>query len=104
MKNFVQRGGTLTIESPGNYAAGEPVFKGGLSGIAASDVTTGDDLDLVTEGVFELPKAAEAIDVGDAMYWSLANKVVSTTSTDSYIGIAVTVGDAASPTVNVKLG
>ena len=40
-------------------------------------------------GVFETPKADEAIDVGDPVYWDEANEVATKQKTDVYLGTAV---------------
>ena len=40
-------------------------------------------------GVFASPKADEAIDVGDPVYWDEANEVATKQKTDVYLGVAV---------------
>jgi len=40
-------------------------------------------------GVFESPKANEAIDVGDAVYWDTENDVATKEQTGVYLGLAV---------------
>ena len=105
MKNYVQPGGTLTLPSPATVESGDVVIVGALIGIAAGDAATGADLDLVTEGVFTLPKvAALAIAVGDLIYFDSATKLVNKTSSgNTLVGKAVTAAANPSASVNVKL-
>ena len=105
MKNYVQAGVNLTVPAPADVTSGLPVVIGSLFGVAAGDALTGGDLDLVTEGVFELAKvSALAIAIGDKVYFDSATKLVNkTASGNTFIGVAVS--DAADPsaTVNVRL-
>ena len=106
MKNFVQTGVNLTLPSPAAVLSGDVVIVGSIIGIAAETVTPGADVDVVTEGVFALPKvSALAIAIGDTVYWDTANKLVTkTTSGNSKLGVAVTAAANPSGMVNVKLG
>jgi predicted RecA/RadA family phage recombinase len=85
--------------------SGDGVLVGSIFGVAAVDALTGADLDLVTLGVFELPKvSAQAITVGAKVYWDNAAKLVTTTATsNTLIGAAVTAAANPSGTVNVRL-
>lgn len=105
MRNFVQVGNTITMPAPAVLTGGDVVIVGELHGIAAGDADAGEDFDLVTTGVFELPKvAADAFAVGDAVYWDAANKLVTAEADgNSKIGAAVAEALATSGTVNVKL-
>ena len=47
-------------------------------------------------GVFETPKVAEAIDVGDPVYWDEANEVATKQKTDVYLGTAIYNAQASS--------
>ena len=106
MKNYVQPGNTLTVPSPAAVASGDVVVIGALIGIAAGDAASGADLDLVTEGVFELAKVnALAVAVGDLIYYDAATSLVNkTASGNTLLGIAVTAAANPSASVNVKLG
>lgn len=106
MKNYVQPGATLTVPSPATVASGDVVVIGALIGIAAGDAASGADLDLVTEGVFALPKiSALAIAIGDLVYYDSATSLVNkTASGNTLIGTAVTAAANPSASVNVKLG
>ena len=108
MKNYVQPGGTITLTAPDDITSGQIVAVGSLVGVAAGDAATGEDLDLVTEGVFALPKpSTEVVAVGDVLYLD-AGAGVTTLDDDeggnTRIGLAVTAAANPSATVNVKLG
>ena len=75
MKNFIQRGEIVPVTAPAAVASGAPVLIGSnLFGVAQSAAELGGDLELVTRGVFDLPKttsadAAEDWAVGDPVYF-----------------------------------
>lgn len=70
MKNFIQRGDTVTVPAPANVASGSGVLVGKLFGVAAFDAASGEPVELQTVGVFELPKTtAQAWTVGAPIYW-----------------------------------
>ncbi|ADP71983.1 protein of unknown function UCP030771 [Rhodomicrobium vannielii ATCC 17100] len=106
MRNYIQPGVNLTLPAPADVTSGEVIVIGSLHGIAAADAASGVDFDLVTEGVFELPKVAtDAFAVGDSAYYASATKLVTSTATgNTKIGVAVTAAPNPSGTVNVKLG
>lgn len=105
MKNFVQRGENLTIPAPADVKSGEVVIAGAIVGIAAGDAVSGADVDVVTEGVFTLPKvSALAIALGDVVYFDAATDLVNKTSSgNTKLGHAVAAAANPSATVAVKL-
>lgn len=107
MKNYVQPGNTLTIPATADVVGGQILAVGALVGIVAGDAATGDDLDLVTEGVFTLPKvSAQAIGIGAVVYLDAANDVVTTDDEEGgnpRVGVAVTAAANPSPSVNVNV-
>lgn len=108
MRNFIQKGDTITVASPGNIDGGDAVVISGLIGVAAGDAATGKDLDLVTRGVFELAKVeSDAFTVGASVYLvgGTAGALVTTSSGgNTLIGVAVSVAGNPSATVHVKIG
>ncbi|ODA67103.1 hypothetical protein A7A08_01849 [Methyloligella halotolerans] len=66
MKNFVQPGNTITVPAPTAVASGDGVLVGSLFGVANYDAAPGEAVEIDAIGVFDLPKAEEAIDLGDA--------------------------------------
>jgi predicted RecA/RadA family phage recombinase len=105
MKNFVQRGNTLTLTAPAAVVSGQPIIVGSVFGIVNGDAASGDPMDVDVVGVFNLPKvAADAFAEGAAVYWdNTAKLVTSTTTGNTKIGVAVTAAANPSATVHVRL-
>lgn len=105
MKNYVQNGVNLTLPAPTNVLSGAGVLIGSIFGVAAESALSGEDFDVVTRGVFELPKvSAQAITVGAKVYWDDTAKLVTTTATsNTLVGVAVTAAANPSATVAVRL-
>lgn len=105
MRNYVQNGVNLTLPAPSAFTSGAVVIVGNLVGIAAETVAAGDPLDIVTRGVFTLPKvAAVAIAIGDKVYWDTgAQLVTKTVGTNAVLGTAVSNAANPSATVDVKI-
>jgi predicted RecA/RadA family phage recombinase len=106
-KNFVQPGKSLTVTAPtGGVLSGEGVLIGTLFGIAQYDAVEGAEVEILTEGVVEIPKtSALQIDVGDRLFWDATNKVVNKTATVQVcVGIAVSAAANPSPSGRIKLG
>lgn len=105
MKNFVQRGETITVPAPVDAKSGDVLVIGELHGVVAGDAATGEPLDLATVGVFRLDKvAANSFDVGAKVYWDGTNKLATTTvGSNTRIGTAIEAAAASTATVVVKL-
>ncbi|GLK84665.1 DUF2190 family protein [Ancylobacter defluvii] len=105
MKNYVQRGETLTFPAPAAVVSGEIVIAGSIIGVAAGGAASGADVDVDVTGVFTLPKvAALAVTLGATVYWDAANKLVTTTASgNTKLGYAVAAVGNPSATVNVRL-
>ena len=56
MKTYVQPGNTITLAAPAAVTSGSGVLVGAIFGIAAHDAASGDPLETVTDGVFDLNK------------------------------------------------
>ena len=101
MKNYVQRGDVLTVTAPANVASGAGVVIGSLFGVAQRAALSGEQVEIVTKGVFTMPRATgggTAWAVGDRLYWDATNGVLTkTASSHKLVGVAVAVaadGDA----------
>lgn len=104
MKNFVQRGETITLVAPSVVASGDVVKVGDFIGVAANDADNGADVETSLSGVFSIPKEAIAISQGDTLYWDAANKVVNKTAAgNTEIGKAIASAPAGAATANVRL-
>jgi predicted RecA/RadA family phage recombinase len=104
MKNYIQPGTNLTMPAPETVIAGQAILIGSLFGVASSDAISGSYMDLVTEGVFTLPKANVSITLGAKLYWDDAAKKVTTVSAgNAYIGAAVEAVATVALTAPVRL-
>lgn len=105
MKNYVQRGDTLTLTAPAEIVSGDVVAVGSIIGVANGDAANGASVDVDTVGVFRLPKtSALAINAGDVVYWDAANSVVNkTASGNTKLGVATESVPNPSPDVAIRL-
>jgi predicted RecA/RadA family phage recombinase len=101
MKNWIQRGDSITVTAPGAIASGDLVAIGALVGVAADDAAIGETVAISTTGVFELPKAAGALDVGDEVQATAG--VVEALDAGARIGVVVRAAGASDATVAVRL-
>ncbi len=98
MKNYVQTGEVIDVPAPYALASGAGALVGSLFGVAQMAALINANVSLLTEGVFDLPKAAsQAWTVGARVYWDDAAKACTTTaSTNKLIGVAtLAVGSGA---------
>ena len=97
MKNYVQSETNITVTAEAAATSGDGVLIGALFGVAQGTAAIGEDLVLVTSGVFDLPKlAAQAWAVGAKVYWDDGNSRCTTVASGNVlIGCAVAV--AADP-------
>lgn len=105
MKNYVQKGKTLTLPAPYDRVSGQGALVGSIFGVAANDVLSGANGEFEVTGVYDLAKtSAQAWTVGALIYWDDTNKVATTTSTSNkLIGVAVAVAANPSATGRVRL-
>ena len=91
MKNYIQPGGTITLAAPYDVTSGSCLKLGSIVGVAAGDALSGEEIEAVLTGIFELTKAAsQAWTVGAKIYWDDTAKVTTTTATsNTLIGVAV---------------
>jgi predicted RecA/RadA family phage recombinase len=106
MKNYVQEGKTVTVTAPAAVTSGQYVVVGALRGVAAYDAAQGEPVEVVSEGVFTLPKvAADNIAAGDLLYWTgTACTKAAGTGSKPLVGMAVKAAGSGVATVAVKLG
>lgn len=105
MKNFVQNGDTVTVDTPaGGVISGAGVLLGALFGVAAYTSPEGGPLEILTEGVFDLDKAGDAFGAGDKVYFDATAKVATATATgNAWVGVATQGALASAATVRVRL-
>lgn len=108
MTNLIQDGSILTVAAPsGGVASGQLVVVGKIIGVAAGLAAEGINVEVATEGVFELPKVtADTVTVGEALYWdSSASKLTDTPGTNSkpLVGYATKAAGNGATTVYCRL-
>lgn len=102
MQNFIQKGESLTVTAPAAVSAGDGVKVGQLFGVAINDAASGDDVVIVREGVFNLPKkGTDDISQGDLLYWDNSNKYLTLTSASGLLIVGVAVADAGTSATTV---
>jgi predicted RecA/RadA family phage recombinase len=108
MRNFVQKGEAITVAAPATVVSGQGVLVGDLFGVAITAASSGALVEIQTEGVVTLPKAAGSIGAGVRVFWDNTNGNVTTTTTNNrcigwHVGTAANAGDAGTGLL-VKLG
>ena len=105
MKNWVQEGKTITVSAPYDVDSGEACLVGLLFGVAAFDADSAGEVEIVTEGVFDLAKvSAQAWTAGAAIYWDdTAKNCTTTASGNMFVGVALAAADNPSATGRVRL-
>ena len=106
MKNYVQPGDTVTMTSPsGGLLSGDPVVIGAVFGIAAADAAQGDEVELVTTGVFELAKSAGAVGEGATVWFDTSGATIENTTLGGLfpIGVATKAADSGDATCFIRL-
>ena len=97
MRNFIQPGKVLTMTAPtGGVVSGAFVKIGAIFGVAATTAAEGEEFELATGDVFELPKtSAEAWVRGDVIYATSGGIMTTVSSGNSKVGVAAAI--AANP-------
>ncbi|MEQ6280861.1 DUF2190 family protein [Kluyvera huaxiensis] len=108
-KNYQQDGNTLDFQNIGatDIHSGDAVLSGALVGVAHDDIPVGLWGVLHTTGVFTLPKAAEAVIVGQKLYLvdgKLSIEVGTAEAPNSLAGTAWADAAADVDQVPVRLG
>lgn len=104
MKNFVQPGVNLTLAAPRDLASGEGFLVGAIFAVASTAAKTGEQVVGVTEGVFELPKAAGAVTQGAKAYWDdTARKITTVAAGGVLVGAFVDAAANADAVGRAKL-
>lgn len=100
MKNYVQEGDCITVAAPYALTSGQGALVGSIFGIAAGDAASGADVQLKTEGVFDVTAlGTDVITAGAKLYWDNTNKRLTTTSASNTLVGAATAAKASGPTV-----
>jgi predicted RecA/RadA family phage recombinase len=105
MRNHVKPGVMVTlVAGAGGVQSGQLVFAGSIFGVAATSAAEGEEFEVHTGDVWELPKtAAEAWVVGDKIYATAAGICTKTSSGNTHVGTAAFVAANPSGTGKVRL-
>lgn len=103
MKNFVQKGDTVTLTAPYDVASGAGLKVGAIFGVASTAALATASVEAATVGVYDLAKvSAQAWTAGAAIYWDDTAKL-STATVGSNIKIGVALLDAANPSATGRV-
>ncbi len=107
VKNYIQAGRTVTVPAPtGGALSSDPVLVGSLFGVAAYTAAQGAPLEIQTEGVFDLPKAATiTFAIGDKVYFDpvAENETSVSSGGTKLIGQALAVAGSTDTLARVRL-
>lgn len=109
-KTFIQEGKVLDYTAAADIKSGDVVPMGSLLGVALDDIATGDTGPVQVDGVWELPKTANAvIGQGETVNWDVSAKSFDVNTATPAAGdltdgcVAAKAAAAADATVWVKL-
>ena len=89
MKNYVKNGHRVTHTATATILSGQAVAHGKLVGVATTDCAVGDEVELVTVGVFTLPvKSAITIVAGDKVYLTADSEISNVATSNVECGFA----------------
>ncbi len=105
MKTFIQDGNIITITAAANIASGEGVLVGNIFGISVMDAVAGDEVEIATVGVYELPKLSTAVIAqGDRVAWNSSTGKVVVPATGMFpLGVATLAAGNGTATIKVRL-
>ena len=103
---YVQKGSNIPYlnAKEETIIAGTVVFIGAIAAIAAADIPPNEIGAAATEGVWDVPKAAEEIEAGKSVYYDEGSEnVTATAEGHKFIGTAVLKAESSAANVRVKL-
>ena len=104
MKNFVEKGETITLLSiVGALTSGQIVEVGALSGISDGNYKVGENAVINLTGVYVVPKIAGAVTLGQKLYSNASGSATTTVGTNVFLGYAYTAQASGDATVQVML-
>jgi predicted RecA/RadA family phage recombinase len=105
MKGFVESGEVITVAAPYDRSSGDGCLVGSLFGVCQSSATSGNNVDIKLEGVFDITAlSTDTGTVGTKMYWDDTNKRLTTTSTSNrLVGVLTAAKGGTDTTARVYL-
>lgn len=106
MKNYVQPGKIVTVIAPADVTSGSGLLVGSLFGVCTTDAKSGEDVEVQTVGVFELPKTTSQAWAAAwaAIYWDNSTKKLTTTSSgNTKVGVNMKAQGANDAVARIRL-
>jgi len=105
MKTFIQDGNIITVTAAANIASSDGVLVGNIFGISVMDAVAGDEVEIATVGVYELPKLSTAVIAqGDRVAWNSSTGKVVVPATGMFpLGVATLAAGNGTATIKVRL-
>lgn len=105
MRNYVQRGETVTLTAPAALVSGQGFLVGAIFAVATADAASGAEVEGLTVGVVDLPKATiEAIGQGARVYWDAGEgEVTADDNEGANIAIGAAVQAAGNPSASLRV-
>ncbi|MTI13358.1 DUF2190 family protein [Sansalvadorimonas verongulae] len=102
--NKIQEGRFLTVIATAAVLSGQGVMVGDLFGVAMGDAAIGEEFEIDTAGVYELPKdTSQDIGQGDKVYWAASGSVTSEAASNTLIGCAAYAAGNGVADISVRL-
>lgn len=107
MNNFVQPGDVIRVTAPYACTSGVGVKVSNIFGVATANAVSAANVEIMTEGVFDLAKtnaASNSIAAGANVHWDDTNLKATVSSTSNLkIGVALAAAANTDLTVRVRL-
>ncbi len=103
-ENFGAACDLLMIPAPRSVRRGDLILVNKLCGVAKHQAEEGEEVEIVVDGCFDLPKANCSLALGDPAYWDpVGMKVTNAPQRNARIGVVVGAAPEAAEIVRVRL-
>lgn len=91
MNNYIHQGNTLKLSAPYEVNGGDCLQIGAIFGVAKSWASLGEEVEIVTTGVFDVKKCPKQVwEIGGKLYWDNKDRKITNVGTGNYfIGIVI---------------
>lgn len=103
MKNFVEKGETITVTAGGAIASGSIVSIGAIAGISAGAYETGETAVVNLCGVYTVTKVTADVIAQGAKLYVIAGEAGTTVGSNVFLGYAHNSAAGVAGTINVLL-
>lgn len=104
-QDYFEEDDAVTVPAPaGGVKRGEFVVIEKLGGVAAHAADAGEEVKIMLEGCYDLPKGSGALPLGAPAYWDAgAKKVTAATKGNRRIGVTIGAASSEADEVRVRL-